>query len=223
MAVVGVVSTFGLNFQLTSAMMARTEFGKGPQEYGILGSVVAIGSLAGALLAARRERPRVRLVIGSAIAFGVSTGVMALMPTYETYMLACIPVGFASLTMLTAANSTIQMSTDPAMRGRVMSLYMVVFLGATPVGSPLVGWVAEHLGARWAIGVGSIAALLVAGAASLWAARRWNVEVRYRLITRPHLQVRYRDAETAEPADDARTEAARALRVGNLSDRATSA
>lgn len=223
MAVVGVVSTFGLNFQLTSAMMARTEFGKGPQEYGILGSVLAIGSLTGALLAARRERPRVRLVIGSAIAFGVSTGVMALMPTYGTYMLACIPVGFASLTMLTAANSTIQMSTDPAMRGRVMSLYMVVFLGATPVGSPLVGWVAEHLGARWAIGVGSIASLLVAGAATIWAARRWNVEVRYRLIARPHLQVRYRDADETEEGDDARTEAARALRVGNLSDRATSA
>src|SRR5690606_33437593 len=93
MVVVGVVSTFGLNFQLTSAMMPRTEFGKGPQEYGILGSIMAIGSLAGALLAARRERPRVRLVIGAAFAFGVASGVMALMPTYESYALACIPVG----------------------------------------------------------------------------------------------------------------------------------
>ncbi|HWS57289.1 MAG TPA: MFS transporter, partial [Actinotalea sp.] len=131
MVVVGVVSTFGLNFQLTSALMARTEFGRGPQEYGILGSVLAIGSLAGALLAARRERPRVRLVIGSAFAFGVASGVMALMPTYESYVLATIPVGFASLTMLTAANATLQMSVDPVMRGRVVALYMVVFLGAT--------------------------------------------------------------------------------------------
>ncbi|NLE72445.1 MAG: MFS transporter, partial [Actinomycetales bacterium] len=97
MAVVGVVSTFGLNFQLTSAVMARTEFGKGPGEYGILGSILAIGSLAGALMAARRERPRVRLVIGSALGFGVAAGVMALMPTYELYALATIPVGFASL------------------------------------------------------------------------------------------------------------------------------
>src|SRR5665647_9701 len=132
MVVVGVVSTFGLNFQLTSAVMARTEFGKGPGEYGILGSVLAIGSLAGALLAAGRERPRVRLVVGSALAFGVASGVMALMPNYPLYALATIPVGFASLTMLTAANATIQMSTTPAMRGRVLALYIVVFLGATP-------------------------------------------------------------------------------------------
>src|SRR5690606_5085673 len=143
MVVVGVVSTFGLNFQLTSAMMAKVEFGMGPGEYGILGSVLAIGSLTGALLAARRERPRVRLVIGSAFGFAVATGVMALMPTYASFALACIPVGLASLTMMTAANSTIQMSVDPVMRGRVMSLYMIVFLGATPVGSPLRGWIAE--------------------------------------------------------------------------------
>ena len=195
MAVVSVVSTFGLNFQLTSAMMARTEFDKGPQEYGILGSILAIGSLTGALLAARRDRPRVRLVIGSAMAFGISSGVMALMPTYELYALACIPVGLASLTMLTAANSTIQVSTDPAMRGRVMSLYMVVFLGATPIGSPVVGWIAETFGARWSIGVGSIAAVLVAIGAALWAKRTWNLEVRYRIVQRPHLHVRYRDLE----------------------------
>ena len=90
--VVGVVSTFGLNFQLTSAMMARVEFGRGPGEYGLLGSVLAIGSVAGALLAARRERPRVRLVVGAAFAFGIATGVLALMPTYPSYALACIPV-----------------------------------------------------------------------------------------------------------------------------------
>ncbi len=218
MAVVCVVSTFGLNFQLTSAVMARTEFGKGPEEYGILGSVLAIGSLAGALLAARRERPRVRLVIGSALAFGVATGVMALMPTYETYMLACIPVGLASLTMLTSANSTIQTSTDPTMRGRVMSLYMVVFLGATPVGSPVVGWIAETFGARWAIGVGSIASLLVAAAAGLWAVRHWNVELRYRIVERPHLTIRHRDREPTEA--ERRAAAADALRVQHLGDRA---
>lgn len=197
MVVVGVVSTFGLNFQLTSAVMARTEFDKGPAEYGILGSVLAIGALAGALLAARRERPRVRLVIGAALAFGFASGAMALMPTYELFALACIPVGLASLTMLTAANATLQISTAPAMRGRVMSLYLIVFLGATPLGSPLVGWVAETFGARWSIGVGSIASLLVAGAAAIWAIRYWNLEVRYRLRPRPHLQVRYLNVTAA--------------------------
>jgi MFS family permease len=189
MVVICVVSTFGLNFQMTSALMARAEFGKGAGEYGILGSVLAIGSLAGALLAARRERPRVRLVIGAAFAFGVATGVQALMPTYLSYAIACIPVGLASLTMMTAANTTIQMSTDPAVRGRVMSLYMIVMLGATPVGSPIVGWIGETFGARWSIGIGSITALLVSALAALWAKKHWHVQVRYRVRSRPHLEV----------------------------------
>ncbi|WP_282946606.1 MFS transporter [Cellulomonas endometrii] len=193
MVVICVVSTFGLNFQMTSALMARAEFGKGAGEYGILGSVLAIGSLAGALLAARRERPRVRLVIGAAFAFGVATGVQALMPTYTSYAIACIPVGLASLTMMTAANTTIQMSTDPAVRGRVMSLYMIVMLGATPVGSPIVGWIGETFGARWSIGIGSITALLVSTLAALWARKHWNVQVRYRVRTRPHLEVLHPD------------------------------
>ncbi|WP_028050754.1 MFS transporter [Cellulomonas sp. URHD0024] len=189
MVVVGTVSTFGLNFQLTSAMMARTEFGRGAGEYGILGSVLAIGSLTGALLAARRERPRVRLVIGSAFGFGIATGVMALMPTYPSFVVATIPVGLASLTMMTAANSTIQMTTDPAVRGRVMALYMMVFLGATPVGSPIIGWIGQTFGPRWAIGIGSITALLVAAGAALWVRAKWDVRVRYSVRSRPHLQV----------------------------------
>ena len=220
MVVVGVVSTFGLNFQLTSAVMARTEFGKGPGEYGVLGSILAIGSLAGALMAARRERPRVRLVVGSALAFGVSAGVMALMPTYELFALATIPVGFASLTMLTAANATIQMSTTPTMRGRVMALYLIVFLGATPIGSPVVGWVAETYGARWSIGVGAISSLLVAAAAAVWAIRRWNLEVRYRLRPHPHLQVTYLDGD---PAELAREELAAQLRQQEAADGVTAA
>jgi MFS family permease len=202
MVVIGVVSTFGLNFQMTSALMARSEFGKGAGEYGILGSVLAIGSLTGALLAARRERPRVRLVIGSAFAFGIATGVLALMPTYASFAVACIPVGLASLTMLTAANTTIQMSTDPAVRGRVMSLYMIVMLGATPIGSPIVGWIGETFGPRWSIGIGSITALLVAAGAAVWAKRRWQVQVRYHVLARPHLEVLHPEVPTPRrPAD----------------------
>jgi MFS family permease len=118
---------------------------------------------------------------------------MALMPTYELYMLACIPVGLASLTMMTAAVSTIQTSTDPVVRGRVMALYMMVFLGATPVGSPIVGWIGEAVGPRWAILVGSIATFLVATGATVWAVRNWHLKVRYHLIQRPHLEVVYLD------------------------------
>ncbi|MBD8079040.1 MFS transporter [Cellulosimicrobium arenosum] len=200
MVVMGVVSAFGVNFQLTSAMMARVEFGKGAGEYGVLGSILAVGSLTGALLAARRERPRVRLVIGAAFAFSVALGVMAVMPTYELYALMCVPVGLASLTMMTAANSTIQVSVDPAMRGRVMSLYMVVFLGSTPVGAPIVGWIGEAWGPRWSIGIGAITGVLVTVAAALWASRSWNLKVRYRVLQRPHLQVRYLDAAPAVEA-----------------------
>jgi len=219
MVVVGVISTFGLNFQLTSAMMARIEFGRGAGEYGILGSVLAIGSLTGALLAARRARPRVRLVIGSAFAFGISTGVMALMPSFLTYAVASIPVGLASLTMLTAANTTIQMSTDPAVRGRVMAIYIMVFLGATPIGAPVIGWVGEAWGPRWSIGIGSITALLVASAATVWAVRNWHVEVRYHVRAHPHLEVRYPlavDPATgrAMPAGEVRAREDTAQRIG---------
>lgn len=201
MAVVGVVSTFGLNFQLTSALMARTEFHKGAGEYGVLGSVLAIGSLTGALLAARRDRPRVRLVIGSAFAFALASGAMALMPTYETYALASIPVGLASLTLLTAANTTIQVSTNPVIRGRVMSLYMMVLLGANPIGAPLVGWIGETFGARWSVGVGSIAALLVSVGAAVWAKRNWHFDVSYRRVDRPRLQVHYPSRPILAPTE----------------------
>jgi MFS family permease len=230
MAVVGVVSTFGLNFQLTSAMMARTEFGKGAGEYGVIGSVLAIGSLAGALLAARRERPRVRLVIGSAFAFGVASGVMALMPSYATFAVASIPVGFASLTLLTAANTTIQLTTAPAVRGRVMALYMMVFLGATPIGSPFIGWVGEHFGARWSIGIGSIAALLVAAGAALWTSRHWNLQVQYQVLHRPHLVVLHGDdaitgvgVVSAEIEAGARVEAAATVEAGARVEAVTAA
>ena len=202
LVVVGVVGAFGLNFQMTSAMMASEVFGKGAGEYGLLGSVMAVGSLSGALLAARRKQPRVRLVLAAAFAFGVTSGLMALMPTYELYALMTIPMGIASLTMMTAANATVQMSTEPRMRGRVMSLYMMVFLGTTPVGAPVVGWVGEVFGPRWSVGIGAIAAVVVSVWAAVWAARRWDVELRYQWRVRPHLAMRgphERAAERARP------------------------
>lgn len=219
MVVVGVVSTIGMNHQLTLAVMARSEFGRDADAYGLLSSVLAVGSLVGALLAARRERPRVRLVIGSAFAFGVASGVLAIMPTFETFALATIPVGLAALTMMTAANATIQLGTSPALRGRVMALYMMVFLGSKPIGGPFVGWVAEVLGPRWSVGVGSVAALLVAGGAALWARKHWHVEVRYRVRPRPGLIIHHpADIEGAaggEVVADDRTEQRRRQRVAD--------
>lgn len=175
--VVGVVSTFGFNFQLTMAIMARVEFGKGPQDYGILGSVLAIGSLAGAVLAARRTEPSARLVVVAAAAFAGASAFMAAMPTYWTYAIAGIPVGFTALTMLTTANAAVQTTTPPALRGRVMSLYMMVLMGATPIGSPLVGWVGENLGPRLSIALGAIAAAIVVIAVLGHAVSRGRLDV----------------------------------------------
>jgi MFS family permease len=180
MVIVGMVGTFGLNFQVTTALMARLVFHKGAGEYGLLGSVMAIGSLAGALLAARREHPRLRLVVLATIAFGVFATIAALMPTYELFALALIPVGLSSLTLMTAANASVQLSTEPAMRGRVMALYMAVFMGGTPIGSPIIGWIGEHVGARWTILLGGVVALLTAAGVLVWLALHDRVHVRVR-------------------------------------------
>ncbi|PKQ27287.1 MAG: MFS transporter [Actinobacteria bacterium HGW-Actinobacteria-4] len=215
MVIVSVVSTFGFNFQLTSALMARVEFGRGPSDYGIIGSVLAIGSVAGALMAAHRERVRVRLVIASAFAFAVASLATALAPTFTLYLIACVPLGFFALTMITAANATIQTTTEPAMRGRVMALYMLVFVGATPIGSPIVGFIGEEFGARWAIGIGSIAAFAVALAAAAWSIRHWDLEVTYHLH-RPRIRVLYPHHRAAIEAE--REEARQHLRNQQIED-----
>ena len=220
MTIVGVVGTFGLNFQLTTALMARLEFDKGASAYGLLGSIMAIGSLAGALLAARRQRPRLRLIVGAAAAFGVFAITASLMPTYELFAVSLIPVGLSSLTMMTAANATVQLTTEPEMRGRVMSLYMAIFMGGTPVGAPLIGWVGETFGAPWTIAIGGIAALAVSAVAVAYVSRTHHLSVRYRLSARPHLLV-----HTALRDDDqeARDEARLRMAADHARDTASAA
>jgi MFS family permease len=180
LGIVGMVGTFGLNFQITSALMARLVFDKGAGEYGILGSIMAIGSLGGALLAARREHPRLRLVIGATLAFGVFSSISALMPTYVLFAVSLIPVGLSSLTLMTAANATIQLSVAPAMRGRVMALYMAIFMGGTPIGAPIIGWIGSAFGARYPILLGGVVSILTAVAALLWLRRSQGVWMTYR-------------------------------------------
>ena len=166
-----VLGTFGLNFQITNALMATRVFGVGPEGYGLLGSVMASGTLAAALMAARRRRPRLRLLVGALAGFAVITTLLALSPTYWVYAVLLVPVGLTSLTVMTAANTTVQLTTEPAMRGRVMSLYMAIFTGGTPLGAPLIGWVGDAWGPRWTLLVGAIATGL---AALLAAAHLWN-------------------------------------------------
>ncbi|HEX3929996.1 MAG TPA: MFS transporter [Nocardioides sp.] len=152
--------TFGMNFQITSALMATHVFGKGAGEFGILGSAMAAGSLIGALLAARRVRIRLRLVAGAAVGFGISEMVAGVMPTYLTFALMCPLIGVCTLTMLNSANATMQLESQPALRGRVMALYMTIVMGGTPIGSPLIGWVGQHFGARWTLLAGGLLTLL---------------------------------------------------------------
>jgi MFS family permease len=157
--------TFGMNFQITSALMATQVFGKGAGEFGILGSAMAVGSLAGALLAARRVRIRVRLLVGAALGFGATEIVAGLMPTYLAFAIVCPLIGLCTLTMLNSANSTMQLESEPALRGRVMALYMTIVMGGTPIGSPIIGWIGEQYGARWTLlggGILTIVGVLVA-------------------------------------------------------------
>ena len=190
MVIVFFVGTFGLNFQMTSALMATEVFDKGAGEYGLLGSVLAIGSLSGALLAARRGRPRLRLVVLSAVAFGLVEIVAGLMPTYVTFISVLIPIGLAQMTLLNAANATIQLGVDPVMRGRVMALYMAVLMGGTPFGAPLVGFVAETFGARWSLIAGGTISAGAAIIAALLLARREGLQVRGEFIHLPRHRVR---------------------------------
>ncbi|MBG0740096.1 MFS transporter [Paeniglutamicibacter antarcticus] len=178
MVLVGVVATFGMNFQITNALMATEVFHLGPGEYGLLGSVMAVGTLAAALLAARRQGTRMRYVIGGVLAFAVFVAVAALMPSYWLYALALIPVGLASLTFMNACNTSVQLSTDSVMRGRVLAVYMVVLQGGTPIGAPLVGWIGTVFGARWSVGIGAVVALVAGVWALVLLNRRNDVRLR---------------------------------------------
>jgi MFS family permease len=161
-----------MNFQVTNALMATTVFGKGATQFGLLGSMLAIGSLAGALLNARRTTPKFRTLLIAMGSVAVCTMFMALAPSYWVFALVLIPAGLSSMTALTTSNSTVQLTSDPSMRGRVMALYMAINQGGAPVGAMLIGVIAEHLGVRYALGLASLVTLAGAVAASLVVRRR---------------------------------------------------
>jgi len=174
LSIVFCVGTFGMNFQMTSALMAQQEFHRGAQEYGILGTIMAVGSLGGALLAARRRQaPSRAFLVVMAVVFGLIEVVAGVMPTYATYAAVLPLLGLVSLLTLTAANASVQLRVDAALRGRVMALYMMVLLGGTPIGSPLLGWIGEVFGARWTlIGGGALTVVGVILSALLVGRRR---------------------------------------------------
>ena len=149
MLLVFFAATFGLNFQIFNALMATKEFGKGPASYGLLGTFIAVGSLTGALLSARLERLRdAKLVMRLGIWFSIVVMVLSVMPTYTWYSMWLPVCGISALTMLISANSYVQVNSDPAVRGRVMGIYMLIFMGGTPFGSLLIGYLTETVGVR---------------------------------------------------------------------------
>jgi MFS family permease len=175
MLLVFFAATFGLNFQIFNALMATKEFGKGPASYGLLGTFIAVGSLTGALLSARLERFRTaRFIIKLGILFSLAVIVLSVLPTYTWYSLWLPICGITALTMLISANSYVQTKSDPAIRGRVMGIYLLIFMGGTPFGSLLIGYLTEAIGVRET--VATCGAISLIAAIVIWAIYKDRVE-----------------------------------------------
>jgi MFS family permease len=153
------IGTFGLNFPIFIAAMVVKVFHGEADQYGLLTSLMAAGSVAGALFAAQQARPRLGYLIGAALCFGVGCVLASVMPTYLWFGVMLMLVGMAAQTYTTSTNSLVQLSTAPAMRGRVIAIQFAIALGGTPIGAPLVGWVADTLGPRWSLGLGALSGL----------------------------------------------------------------
>lgn len=155
------VGAFGMNFPIFSSTMA-VAFGRGAETFGVLSSVLAVGSLTGALLTARRERARLGVVVAAAAGVGLASLGLALAPTVELFAIISVLMGFSVVTMMTTANGYVQTTSEPRIRGRVVAIYVALMVGATPIGAPIVGWVAQAAGPRWALGVSAVAGIIAA-------------------------------------------------------------
>jgi MFS family permease len=173
------IGAFVLNFPIYASTMTTIEFDLGVGQYGILLSCLAAGAVVGALLAARREKPRLAVIAVGAGGLGVALGLAAIMPTYWAFAAALVFAGLAVQTVMATANATVQLTTEPSMRGRVIAIYMAVFMGGTPIGAPTVGWVANAFGPRAAILVGATAAVLAGGVLGIYLLRRRGVGLRF--------------------------------------------
>jgi MFS family permease len=142
------VATFGLNYQMTMALMARQQFELGAEAFGLMSTALAFGALAGSLLAARRTRVSLRLVFVAAMVFGAVEILVGFAPTYVAMLLVLPAAGVLAMTFTTSAQSFLQTHSEDWVRGRVMGIYTLVFFGGTPVGAPLIGWAADRFGPR---------------------------------------------------------------------------
>ncbi|WP_367322319.1 MFS transporter [Streptomyces sp. HUAS ZL42] len=170
-ALVGFIGTFGFNFPVYLSAFADDVFHAGAGSYSLFNTLMAIGSLAGALLAARRGTARMRVMIAAALLFGAVELVAATAPSLWLFALLMVPIGMFGMTVNVTANTSVQMSTDPAMRGRVMALYMMVFMGGSPVGAPIAGWITDVYGVRAGLAVGGAISAAAAVTIGLLLAR----------------------------------------------------
>ena len=167
-----IVGTYGLNFPVFVSTMSITTFHGGAHLYGLLSSMMAIGAIVGALYVAGRTAPSLTFLIRAAFGFGTVGTLAALMPQAGLFGVFLIGLGACAQMFTTSANSLVQLATEPAMRGRVMAIYMGIFLGCTPLGAPLVGWLADIYGPRWSLGFGAGAGFLAAGIGAIYQFRR---------------------------------------------------
>jgi len=170
LVMLSLIGTFCLNFPIFISVMAVRIFHVGAGGYGLLSSIMAVGTIAGAYLNARR-RPDFRTLTWSAALLGVGFTLAAFAPFYLAFGFTLIIIGISYLTFLNTTNSLVQLTSEPAMRGRVSALRIAVALGGTPVGAPIVGWVADHYGPRWALGVGAVAGF-AAAIVAVWTFQR---------------------------------------------------
>ncbi len=166
-----VISTFGLNFTIFISTMAVKVFGAGAGQYGLLTSMLAAGSVTGALMTAARAKPSIAVLLVGALMFAAGCTAAALMPSYFLFGAMLFVIGISVQTLTTTTSTLVQTSTEPAMRGRVIAILMAIIFGGTPIGSPIAGWIADHFGPRWALGVGSLSGLVAAVAAAIYLAK----------------------------------------------------
>ena len=172
------IGTFGMNFAIWISTMAVSVFHTGAHGYGGLSSAMAIGTVSGAFLATQRDQPTIRHLLAGTAVFAVGCLAAMLSPGYWTFAASLVVIGVAVLSFLNASNALVQLTTEPHLRGRVMSIRLAITLGGTPIGAPLVGWAADTFGPRWSLAIGVAAGVAASAVGATYLMRRREEKAR---------------------------------------------